>query len=121
MGFNWWDRDNHSAEVGFDLRRDMWGKGIMKEALQGMLLFGWQHMSLNRIGARVSTYNTNCTALLKRLGFQHEGTMREEYFEGGQYHDLLLFAILRRECRGELWQAWCDVTFVDLPASPDGA
>lgn len=50
-GFNCWDQDNNSAEVGFDLRRDHWRQGIMTEALAAILWFGFTEMGLNRVGA----------------------------------------------------------------------
>jgi ribosomal-protein-alanine N-acetyltransferase len=118
LGYNCWDQDNHSGEVGFDLRRDMWGKGIMKEALQAIILFGFRHVALNRIGANTSAYNDQCVALLTKIGFQHEGTQREQYFEDDKYHDLKLYALLKRECPEELNQSMFDVQFVGLPALP---
>lgn len=96
-GFNCWDSDNNSAEVGFDLKRDQWRQGIMTEALSAILSFGFNFMGLNRVGAQVSTYNESSKALLEKLKFQHEGKQREQYFEDGKYHDLDLFAVLRRE------------------------
>lgn len=111
LGYNCWDQDNHSAEIGFDLRRDQWGKGIMKEALTGILKFGFECMGLNRIGAQVSTYNDNSVGILTRLGFLHEGTQRDQYFEDGRYHDLKLYALLRRECSQELLGSESVVTY----------
>ena len=115
MGFNNWDEDNFSAEVGFDLRRDCWGKGIMKEALSSILYFGITDMSLNRIGAQVSTYNDQCVHLLTRIGFSYEGTMRDQYYEDGKFHDLKLFAILKRDFPTSLLESVPLVTFVEPP------
>jgi ribosomal-protein-alanine N-acetyltransferase len=112
LGYNCWDQDNHSAEIGFDLRRDQWGKGIMKEALTAILKYGFESMSLNRIGAQVSTYNDSSVGILTRLGFLHEGTQRDQYFEDGRYHDLKLFALLKRECAQELLGSESTVTYV---------
>lgn len=118
LGYNCWDQENHSADVGFDLRRDYWGKGIMKEALGAIISFGLQNMGLNRIGAQVSTYNDNCVHLLESLGFKHEGTMREQYYENGEYHDLKLYAILKKECNDSLLKCNSTVKFVDPPITP---
>ena len=35
--------------------------------------------------------------LLEKLGFRHEGTLRERGYWKGAYHDLMLFALLRDE------------------------
>lgn len=100
VGFNYWDRTDNRGSIGFDLRRDYWGQGIMTEAVTAVLHFGFQHMHLNRIEADTSAYNTASAALLRRLGFSQEGHQREQYFENGTYHDLLLFALLHKD-----WQA----------------
>lgn len=113
LGFNNWDQDNHAADIGFDLRRDCWRKGIMQEALSAILKFGFNEMHLNRIGAQVSAYNVACKQLLWKLQFKLEGTQREQYFELGAYHDLDLFALLKRECSQVLLTSKCDITYVD--------
>jgi [ribosomal protein S5]-alanine N-acetyltransferase len=97
VGFNYWHRIDRRASVGFDLRRDCWGQGIMREALQAVLHFGFTEMELNRIEADASAENTASIRLLARLGFQQEGLQREQYFEEGAFHDLMLFSLLRRE------------------------
>jgi len=111
-GFNCWDQDNHSAEVGFDLRRDHWRQGIMTEALTAILSFGYVEMGLNRIGAQVSAYNDSSKALLSKLNFQHEGTQRDQYFEDNKYHDLDLFAVLKREAPASVTDSSCITTYV---------
>jgi [ribosomal protein S5]-alanine N-acetyltransferase len=105
IGFNSWDVDNHSGEVGFDLSRCWWRKGIMTEALGAVIRFGVQEMKLNRINAGVSTYNDACKALLRGHNFKHEGTQKEQYFENGSYHDLDLFALLARDRRPDFLEA----------------
>ena len=113
LGFNNWDQDNHSAEVGFDLRRDCWRKGIMQEALSAIIKFGLDEMHLNRIGAQVSSYNEASKQLLLKLLFKLEGTQREQYYEQGAYHDLDLFALLKRDCSDELLSNKCEIAYVE--------
>ena len=96
-GFNYWNRTDRRGSIGFDLARAYWRRGIMREALEAILDFGFSRMDLNRIEADASTENTASIALLERLGFQREGTQRDQYFEEGAFHDLALFALLRRE------------------------
>lgn len=97
VGFNYWDRVDHRASIGFDLRQDQWRKGIMTEAVQEVIRFGFEHMELNRIEADASIYNVGSITLLQKVGFIQEGVQREQYYEDGNYHDLILFALLKRE------------------------
>ncbi|UFP96222.1 GNAT family N-acetyltransferase [Gloeobacter morelensis] len=96
-GFNYWSSRDRRASIGFDLAREFWGKGIMAEALQAILRFGFESMALNRIEADTSAANAASIRLLSRLGFRLEGCQREQYFEAGRFHDLLIFALLCRE------------------------
>lgn len=100
VGFNYWDRNDHRAAIGFDLRQDHWRKRFMTEAVYEVIRFGFQNMRVNRIEADASIYNVGSIALLQKIGFIQEGIQREQYYEDGNYHDLALFALLKRE-----WQS----------------
>jgi ribosomal-protein-alanine N-acetyltransferase len=96
-GFNYWNRTDRRGSIGFDLARAYWRRGIMREALEAILRFGFTQMGLNRIEADASAENAASIALLERLGFRHGGTQEEQYFDEGMFHDLMLFRLLRRE------------------------
>jgi len=97
VGFNYWDRGDRRASVGLELRRSLWGHGYMSEALRAVLEFGYTAMGLNRIEAVVSAYNDRCINMLTGLGFVVEGRQREQYYEHGSFHDVILLALLKRE------------------------
>jgi len=97
VGFNYWDIPDHRTAIGFDLRQDHWRKGIMTEAVCAVIQFGFQKMGLNRIEADASIYNVGSITLLQKIGFIQEGIQREQYYEDGNYHDLVLFALLKRD------------------------
>lgn len=96
-GYNQWDRDNNSAEIGYDLAHRLWGQGLMTEALEAILQFGFDRMSLNRIEADVTVGNEAFARVLERLGFQREGILRQRGYWKGEYHDLWLFSLLQDE------------------------
>jgi ribosomal-protein-alanine N-acetyltransferase len=97
IGYNYWNRIDHRGSVGFDLAREYWGRGIMPEALREILRFGFEQMGLNRVEADASVYNTQSQRTLQKVGFRQEGHLREQYHEADSYHDLLLFALLKRQ------------------------
>lgn len=92
-----WNRGWKSCSVGFALARSSWGKGVMHEALQGMLAWGFEQMQLNRVEAAVQPENEACLKLLTRLGFEQEGRLREAGFWLGEHRDLLQLSLLRAE------------------------
>jgi [ribosomal protein S5]-alanine N-acetyltransferase len=100
VGFNYWDRTDHRASIGLELHQSLWGQGIMTEALEAVLRFMFERMGLNRVEASASVYNDKCIVMLKKMGFVQEGLQREQYYEKGEYHDLVLMALLRRDWMG---------------------
>ncbi len=102
VGYNYWNRQDHRASLGFDLRQDHWRRGIMTEAVHATLDFGFTQMGLNRMEADASIYNVGSIKLLRKTGFIQEGIQREQYYEDNNYHDLALFALLKREWQSTL-------------------
>lgn len=94
-GFVWLRR--FRGEIGYELNRAFWRQGIMKEALAAIIQFGFEQLKLNRIEALVMVGNEASASLLRSLGFQEEGTLREHDYFKGRFHDMRCFALLRRE------------------------
>jgi ribosomal-protein-alanine N-acetyltransferase len=97
VGYNYWIRADYRASIGYDLARAYWGRGIMPEAVRAMLDFGFARMALNRVEADASAANRASIRVLQKLGFQSEGVQNEQYYEESGFHDLALFALLRRD------------------------
>ncbi len=96
-GFNYWVRHDRRASIGYDLARAHWGKGLMTEAVQAMVTFGFERMNLNRIEADADGRNPASARVLEKVGFRHEGVQQEQFYENGSFYNLHLFALLRRE------------------------
>ena len=95
-GYVAWNHIWYNAELGYDLARPYWGQGIMTEAVRAMIQFGFEHMGLHRIEAEVMPENTASVRLLRKLDFQEEGVLHERSFWKGGFHDLAIFALLKR-------------------------
>lgn len=94
--------DSRRAETGYMLSRDCWGSGLMHEALQALLGYGFGVLDLNRVEADIDTRNSASERILRRLGFQLEGTLRERWIVAGEVSDTGLYGLLRRD-----WNAAC--------------
>ena len=98
VGFGYWNRFHHRAEIGYDLARAYWGRGIGSEAVRAIIRFGFEHMHLHRIEAATIVDNVESVHLLEKLGFKREGVRREYSLEeDGAYHDSAMYGLLRRE------------------------
>ena len=78
-GYHCWARDEspHTAEIGYDLGKAHWGRGLMEEVLQVVISFGYSEMDLIRIEARPLSDNVRSIRLLTKLGFRAETAVRD--------------------------------------------
>jgi len=97
IGFMWIQYDNASAEAGYSLSRAYWNKGIMTEALTGLIDYGFRYLQLNRIEAQHETDNPASGAVMRKCGMVHEGTLRQRMLNKGKFVDVDLYAILKRD------------------------
>ena len=72
-GFHCWDRAKNSVEIGYDLQEQYWGKGIMTEALEAILLFAINNMNIQTVNAHIYVDNILSTNLANKLGFVFNG------------------------------------------------
>ena len=96
-GFNVWHTWNNSAEIGYDLARAHWGRGLMVEALEPIIDFGFTRMALNRIEADATVGNHASSRVLEKLGFHREGLLRQRGYWKGSYHDVWLYSLLTND------------------------
>ncbi len=97
LGFYEYEKKHRKAEIGYKLARKYWRKGIMSEAMDGVLSYIYNETDINRLQALVDPRNTGSIKLLEKKGFQREGLLRDYEYERGDYIDLIMFSILRRE------------------------
>jgi [ribosomal protein S5]-alanine N-acetyltransferase len=96
-GFSEIDKPNYLAEIGMDLAREFWNQGIITEAAAAMIDFGFRVMQLNRIETWVTLENGASIHILKKIGFQTEGILRQRRFWQGSYQDVEMLALLKKE------------------------
>jgi ribosomal-protein-alanine N-acetyltransferase len=96
-GYHWWQIESARAEIGYAIYSRYWNMGIMTEALQAMIEFGFEKMLLNRIEARCYIKNTASERVLQKCGMKYEGIMRESLYVKGEFQDLKLYSILKKE------------------------
>lgn len=97
IGFMWVNPDFKSAEVGYSMSRDWWNKGLMTEALQAVLRFGFEELKLNRIEAQHETENPASGRVMAHCGMQFEGILRQRVVNKGCFRDVALYAILKND------------------------
>lgn len=69
--------------------------GYGREAAIYMINWAFDYLGLERIEAWINEGNEPSLGLFQRLGFVHEGTLRQRYFEGRKRRDMHVLALLR--------------------------
>ena len=82
--------------IGFSLKKDVWGKGFMTEALERILKFACQEFIVNRIKADVLPENIKSRKILEKLGFEYEGLQKSKNFINGTFRSMALMAHTRQ-------------------------
>ncbi|KRG16146.1 GNAT family N-acetyltransferase [Lederbergia galactosidilytica] len=97
IDFIWWKPKHGSAEIGYVLSRDFWGKGIMTEAAKEVIRFGFEEMELIRIQARCLDENIGSSRVMEKAGMRFEGILRKAMFTKGKHWDIKIYSILQDE------------------------
>jgi RimJ/RimL family protein N-acetyltransferase len=88
------------AEIGYKLGTPHWGQGYMHEALQTLVDYGFGTLNLNRIEADIDPRNTASERSLVRLGFTHEGLLRQRWIVAGEVSDTGMYGLLQCDWQG---------------------
>ncbi len=89
--------ESSSADIGYELSPEYWGKGYATEAANAIVRFGFIKLRLHRIWATCVAENTASAHVLEKLGMRPEGRLRENERFKGRWWDTLIYAILVQE------------------------
>lgn len=78
--------------LGYWLKEEEWGKGIMTEAVEAVLQYGFKQLKLDLITANCYPFNKRSQHILERQGFTYEGTLHQaEHIYTGEVYDHLCY------------------------------
>ena len=93
-GFTWL-KELNAAEVGYELKSQFWRQGIMSEALNAILQYGFSNREIQFIIAEIMLGNVASKMLLKKLNFKSQGLLKKRGFWKENYHDLEQFKLTK--------------------------
>lgn len=96
-GFARIDEANSTAEAGYVLNPDYWGKGIATEALSAVIALGFEKRGFNRIESRYMVDNQASRRVMEKSGMSFEGIHRQMIFVRDGYEDIGICAILKQD------------------------
>ena len=89
------DVERRSAEVGYWLGEEYWGRGIVTEALIAVTDYAFSHYDVCRLYAHVFEWNGASARVLEKAGYTFEGRLRKSVTKDGRTIDQLMYAMIR--------------------------
>ena len=86
---------SRSAEMGYYIAEEFWGRGIMTEAVKQMCTHVFENSDIIRIFAEPFATNTASCRVLEKAGFTLEGTLRQNAVKNGRVMDMRMYSLLR--------------------------
>lgn len=88
----------HRAEWGFYVAPGA-PKGSGRAMAHDAFRFAFDTLGLHKICGEVIASNVASVGFHQALGFTREGVLRDQYFDGSRYHDVLCFGLLEPDWR----------------------
>lgn len=98
-GYHAHDALHAAAQLGYWLRSDLAGRGLMTEAAGAVVNFGFTELHLHRIELHASPANVASVRVAEKLGFRREGLLRHGSRGSDGWHDVWAFGLLEHEHR----------------------
>ncbi|WLR57024.1 GNAT family protein [Mesobacillus subterraneus] len=92
-----WQPQHKTAEIGYALSMDYWGKGIATEAAKELIRFGMNEMDLVRIQAKSLVENRGSERVMEKAGLEFEGILRKFIYIKGAHYDVKMYAIIKED------------------------
>lgn len=92
---------NRNANIGYYIAASHQGRGLVTSACRILLDYAFEDLQLNRVVILCASGNARSRAIPERLGFTEEGTLRQVQWLYNRYVDLVVYAMLKSDWKGE--------------------
>jgi ribosomal-protein-alanine N-acetyltransferase len=82
-----------NAEIGYWLAEAYWGKGIVMDAINQIVKYGFENLDIVRIFARIYGTNIPSQKVIEKCGFKLEGRYDKTIFKNNEFLDELIYGI----------------------------
>lgn len=106
------DWANRIAEIGYWISQQHQGKGIITKCCRSVVDFAFSQMGANRIEIKCGVGNERSCHVPQRLEFTFEGIERDGELVNGQFIDIEVYSLLKRE-----WKPTNNVKTMNLEKS----
>jgi RimJ/RimL family protein N-acetyltransferase len=93
------DVERYSAEIGYWIGEEYWGRGITAEAVRLVSDYAFQQCGLLRLYALPFADNRQSMRVLEKAGYQQEGILRSSSVKFGKPRDQAIYALINPDWR----------------------
>ena len=91
------DAESGCAEMGYGLHPDAWGRGLATRMAVAAVSYAFNVLQLHRVEATCDARNLASLAVLRKVGMQHEGRLRENVRLRDGWRNSEIFGVLGHE------------------------
>ncbi len=95
IGFYRSQLEHFRTEIGYEMRPEYWGKGIMSEAMRAVLDYVFHKLNFHSVEANIDPINKKSSGILERNHFLKEAHFRENYYFNGKFTDSAIYSLLK--------------------------
>lgn len=97
VGFSDYNHQNRSAELHLMIDPDERRKGFGQAAMKLLIGYLFRNRGLNKVYVEFPDFNEGAVAVVDKLGFKKDGTLRDNHFFKGEFHSTLIYSLLLYE------------------------
>lgn len=94
IGYYRMQPENYRAEIGYILLPEYHGNGIVPEAVNRLITYGFDTLKLHSIEAVIDPENFSSEKVLQKCGFTKEAHLKECGFYEGRFLDKVIYSLL---------------------------
>lgn len=88
--------EHFRSEIGYMLLPEYQGKGIITEAIQLLVDYGFNEMNMHSLEAIIDPKNTASARVLEKNNFVKEAHFKENEFYEGKFLDAVVYSLLNK-------------------------
>lgn len=91
------DYIHRNCEIQIIITDRFSGQGLAQQALQKGIDYAFHTLNMYKVYLWVDVHNDKAVHIYNKLGFTIEGTIKQQFFAGGKYHDSYFMGILKSD------------------------
>jgi ribosomal-protein-alanine N-acetyltransferase len=95
------DKSFNRAALGYWIGKEYWNEGYCTEAARAVLEYGFNQLLLHKITSSHFARNPSSGKVMRKIGMKKEGFLKKHVAKSGNYEDLVVYGILRKEWEEE--------------------